>query len=239
MELINFVRYAQHVALIFKNVPQHEMGFDFSEVLSNNLYENYMAAQEKGAVQIIKKLREGDTSCFDDGSSYRSFSYFLGHQFSRTKRMRDCILYSVEQLKCDENMKSLWRGFYDRHWWFMCSFLGTNLSKDIAINLKRKIKIIENLSNIPFITSDQPVINLNPDGMGGAEIDYYYPLSDKRALLILNSGNVDFEDSIADDSIIDFLNSKIASFAGDTIYSTKKETILAYKKAFNQRQYKF
>lgn len=239
LEFVNFVMYAQDVAHTVENISQGKLDFNLKEVLSSNLFENYMSMQEGGAVEIIKKLRSGDLSWLDDLEQYRSFSYFLGHQFSRTKRMRDSILFSVENLSAEQGVKDMWREFYERHWWFMCSYLGTNISKDIATNSKRKVQVIENLTDKPLITSDQPVININPDGKSGTEIDYYYPLSDRRALLIINSGNNSFSDSITDPSVIEFFNMKIASFAGDTIYSSQKDAILEYKKAFDEREYNF
>lgn len=215
------------------------VGLDLDELIASNLFENYMSMQENNMVDVIQKLREGDLSCINDKIRRWEFSHYLGCQFSRTKRMRDSILYSTMKGPFDECIKNIWHDFYTRHWWFISSFIGTNLSKDIALNKKSKIKLLNNKSKTPFITSDQPVINLNPEGTTGTEIDYYYPVSNIKALVILNSGLIDFNEEDVSDNDVDFLNDKIASYAGDTIFSIDNDSIQRYKQSFDCREYKF
>ncbi|QIX94182.1 DUF4238 domain-containing protein [Cedecea sp. FDAARGOS_727] len=239
LQLIDIVCWAQNKAKNLNDIALSKLNVDLNELISNNLFENYMSSQENSAVDVMKKLRVGDLTCLDDKEERWQFSYYMGYQFSRTKRMRDALIYSVKISPFDESVKVRWLDFYSKHWWFVCSFIGTNLSKDIALNENRKIKILTNHTDKSFITSDQPVVNLNPDGKDGENIDYYYPISSDRALLILNSGLIDFCESITDANDVDFLNKKIASFAGDTIFAVNKEALLAYKNEFNKREYKF
>jgi Protein of unknown function (DUF4238) len=51
-----------------------------------------------------------------------------------------------------------------------------------------KILLIDNHTSVPFITSDQPIINMlaNPTGFAVPErVEFYYPLSPTRAMLYL------------------------------------------------------
>lgn len=239
LNLVNLVYSIQQQALLQGSVARKKLNIDLNEIVSCNLFENYMSMQEGSVVDIIRDLREGDITCLSDKKTFWSFGHFMGHQFSRTKRMRDIMIFSLENSSGDEGVKNIWMDFYKRHWWFMCAFIGANLSKDISLNSKKKLLLVENKTSVPFITSDQPVININPDGHKGTEVDYYYPLSGERALLILNSNFFDFNEEVNDEAIIHFLNQKMAYVSGDTIFASDKDTLNTYRPYFNKRKYKF
>lgn len=239
LDLVGFVRFAQQQVRFLELSAQRKLDIDLNDIVSSNLFENYMSMQENSVLEIIRKLREGDVSCLDDKNTLWSFGFFLGHQLSRTKRMRDIILWSVENSHGDELSKNIWMEFHKKHWWFMCAFIGANLSKDISLNPNKRILLLDNLTNTPFITSDQPVININPHGHLSDDVDYYYPLSDKRALLIKTSKNFEFDESINDESIIHMLNKNMANTAGDTIFSSNENTLGEYRSYFIKRKYKF
>ncbi|MEV8829997.1 DUF4238 domain-containing protein [Klebsiella pneumoniae] len=239
LDLVAYLHFIQQQALLLDHAKPQKLDVNLSDVISNNFFENYMSMQEANVVDVIRKLREGDSSCLDDKQTFWSLGYFLGHQLSRTKRMRDITLWSVQNSKGNEDARKIWMEFNKKHWWFMCTYMGTSLSMDISLNPNKRVRVIENLTTIPFITSDQPVININPDGHNGESVDYYYPLSDKRALIVLTSNRFDFDDLITNESIVHFLNQEMAGDAGDTIFSSDEKIILKYRADFNKRKYKF
>ncbi|HBB6760290.1 TPA: DUF4238 domain-containing protein [Citrobacter amalonaticus] len=239
LQMIEMVSRIQYKVQILEQLKRKRSDIDINELIASNLFENYMSSQENNTVGVLRSLRDGDSSCLDEKEIRWDFSYYLGYQFSRTKRMRDALLYSTINSPSDESVKKRWLDFYTNHWWFMCAFFGTNFAKDIALNTNRKIKLLTNYTNEPFITSDQPVVNINPEGKDGTDVDYYYPVSDKRALLILNSGLVDYDEEMVKMDDVTHLNKIIAGFAGDTIFSNNKELIQKYKKDFDEREFKF
>jgi len=212
---------------------------NFEELIASNLFENYLSMQEDAAVTVLQNLREGNVACLDDRDLYWSFSYYLGFQFSRTKRMRDALLISVDNGPFSNEIKKTWRGFYKRHWWFMCSFFGTNIAGDIALNKNAKLQLLVNLTKEPFITSDQPVININPEGQHGTEIDYYYPISSQYSIVIINSGRKYVEGEYCNVDEVLLLNSLVAEFSGDTIISSSEDSIIKSKVLFNKRTQEF
>lgn len=210
---------------------------DFNELMSSNLFENYLSEQESSAVDVLKHLRNGNIEYVKNKKIYYDLCYFLGYQFSRTKKMKTTLTHS---LPYSENMSEVQKrlsDFYERNWWFMCSFIATNLSYDMSLNVEKKVIIIENNTSINFITSDQPVINLNPDGHMSEYIDYYYPLSCRRALLILTSKKnyFDYQNLSADD--VDMINSKVAENSGETIFGKHYKDISKYINSFKARNY--
>ncbi|TNH43048.1 DUF4238 domain-containing protein [Photorhabdus luminescens] len=128
------------------------------------------------------------------------------------------------------------REFSKNHWWFIHCFFGINLGYDLYTNKSYEKKIIRNQTSLPFITSDHPVININPLGDKSEYIDYYYPISTEFALLVTSSDHwKSIKNNITYD-VVDFLNKEICENSGDTIYSNSKDIIERYKKDFNKRK---
>lgn len=214
-----------------------KLGINLQDIMQSNTFENYLSEQESSAIKILSELKKGNLLSLDDKRTYYEFCYFLGHQFSRTLKMKQLLTLSLDNTPAQPHIRDRLKDFYNRNWWFMCSFMATNLSYDMSLNSSRKIILLENKSNIDFITSDQPLINLNPEGSEGEFADYYYPLSTSKALLINTSGVKYFSNHYLSYDEVHMLNAKVARASCKTIFARNKETIRLYKKDFNQRNY--
>lgn len=214
-----------------------KLGLNLEDITQSNLFENYLSQQEARAIETLSDLKKRGLSCLEKKETYYEFCYFLGHQLSRTLKMKKLLILSLDQIPCESHIRDRLRDFYERNWWFMCSFMATNISYDMSLNSNRKLFLLENKSSVDFITSDQPVINLNPEGSAGEHVDYYYPISPRKALLILTSGNNYFFNQQLNDDDVHMLNSKIARGSCNTIFGKSREIILMYKKDFNLRHY--
>ncbi|ELN2737180.1 DUF4238 domain-containing protein [Pluralibacter gergoviae] len=234
LEFINMAIRMQNKATVLSTVTSSSV----KEALSNNMFEDYMSMLEGNTVDIIKELRLGSVACLSNKKTLWDFLLFLGYQFSRTKRMRDALLNSVKKGPGYENVKERWTKFYNKHWWFTSSVMAVNMSYSIVNYGVGDIKLLTNCTGEPFLTSDQPVINVNPDGMHGDCIDLYYPISDKRAILISKSGRIEINDCLRNLDEVDFFNKRIAYFAGDTLISNREDSIKKYKSFFNSRLFK-
>lgn len=113
-----------------------------------------------------------------------------------------------------------------------------NIAYDLSTNKQYKIIVINNFADEPFITSDQPVININPLGHEDENLDIYYPLSERKAILFLSSEYYKDITDIHTNDEVSFFNKRICDQAGETIYSSSKEVIKKYKKDFNSRKFK-
>lgn len=236
-KFVNMVFETQKMVSALSPSLDVKLGIKLQDIMQSNVFENYLSEQESNAINILSELKTGNLLSLDDKDTYYKFCYFLGHQFSRTQKMKQLLLLSLDKIPTQTHLLDRLRDFYNRNWWFMCSFMATNLSYDMSLNSSRKVILLENKSNIDFITSDQPVINLNPEGSEGEFVDYYYPLSTSKALLINTSGVKYFSSHHLSDDEVHMLNVKLARASCKTIFSRKKETIKLYKKDFNQRNY--
>lgn len=172
-----------------------------------------------------------------DKIKYYELCHFVAHQYSRTIKMKRILIDGFHKFeKTHGNL--LLKDFFTRNWWFMCSFYAGNLSFDMAMNKSAAVCILNNETNVDFITSDQPVLNINPDGANGENIDYYYPVSPKKALFIKTSNREYFDSEKITDDDVCFLNKEMALQCYKTIFSASEKGIVDNKKSFEIRRVK-
>ena len=125
---------------------------------------------------------------------------------------------------------------FKRNWWFISYVLGVNVGYSFVCDNNLKSIFIRNKTKIPFITSDNPAINVHPSlghmpqGKGPKYLDLYYPLSPKFAYMINDSNFYNsFEHSISEEDVTN-LNNKIAVKANKTLYSNAGKALKIYAK---------
>ncbi|MGK0665878.1 DUF4238 domain-containing protein [Serratia marcescens] len=236
-DFVDMIFKTQKIISLLSPSVKEKSGLNLDEIMRSNLFENYLSKQESRVIEILSELKKGNLLCLEDKKTYYDFCYFLGYQFSRTLKMKKLLILALDKTPGQIKVRERLNDFYERNWWFMCSFMATNLSYDMSLNTERKLMLLENESSIDFLTSDQPLININPEGSEGESVDYYYPLSGRKALLILTSGESYFSSNLLNDDAVHMLNSKMANASCNTIFGKKREDIKMYSKEFNQRKY--
>lgn len=236
-DFVNMIFAAQKIFSLASPEFNRKTGLNLEEIMQSNIFENYLSQQESRVIEILSQLKKGNLLHLENKGNYYDLCYFLGYQFSRTLKMKQLMFLSLSKLPCESKIRERLKDFYERNWWFVCSFMATNLSYDMSLNSNRKLILIKNNSKIDFITSDQPIINLNPEGSKSEHVDYYYPLSPRKALLILTSGINYFSTDELNDYDVNMLNAKIATASCKTIFGNSREIMLSYIKDYNQREY--
>jgi Protein of unknown function (DUF4238) len=143
--------------------------------------EKAYARMEGDAVENLAALQAGDVSFFEDEGQAARFSYFIAQQYFRTKAMRDRIrdTFSTQSEK----------DRFERTWPVFRYIFATNVGCDIFINRKTvKLQVVQAAPGMEFITSDQPAINTHgafvPSRTAIEEVEYFYPVSPSRAVII-------------------------------------------------------
>lgn len=114
--------------------------------------EEFHAIVENKAIAILKMLYKHDLSFFQNDEYRNNFSFFLGCQYTRTRKMRDNL--SKMPLNISPNIsKEKIGNIYSL-------FFGDIIGNWIYSRSKLKL-FINNNDNCSFITADQPVINTN------------------------------------------------------------------------------
>lgn len=142
------------------------------DVIEKTLAERYHGSSEQRMQPLLDRLREGDASFYQAQSSAHTFIDFLARQYFRTARMRNVMTALPRLLPHNP----------DRTWPIESFIYATNVASSlVGQRADYHITMLENDTPSPFVTSDQPVINLNSER--DENLRLYYPVSPTRALI--------------------------------------------------------
>jgi hypothetical protein len=95
-----------------------------------------------------------------------------------------------------------------------------------------KIEVMENVSDTPFIATDQPVINLhgnaNPASPPPERLEFFYPLSPKRAMVFLEK-NTSAQLRLGGIAVNSY-NVRMAQHSHEQIFSNSQEYLESFAK---------
>jgi hypothetical protein len=147
----------------------------------NDLEETYLASIETSNVDNLASLRRGEAAFLLSEEGAMEFYYFIAIQYVRTDKLRSSMVAAFEP---KVNAAST-----ERIWGLLRQIVAINIGYGLFVKCStHKITVLEAPESTAFITSDQPVINLDlsgkPEGSISEHLDFYYPLSPRRALRI-------------------------------------------------------
>lgn len=116
----------------------------------------------------------GDLAFYSDRAALPVFFRGIAAQYLRTKLLKKARIW--EAIKRIANV--------------LVHIYAINVGRSLYLDRERyRIVLLENLTDIPFVTADQPVINIasNPKEMKPPDkLELYYPLSPTRAMLLVD-----------------------------------------------------
>lgn len=142
--------------------------------IGKTLGEQLHGRMEEQGKPILDSLRAGDSSFYrNDDKQQMTFIHFICFQYFRTAKIRNGYRAIPLDLPFDR----------DRTWPIEAFIYATNLAASLyAQRHAYSIVMIDNRSDKPFITGDQPVINLL--GLSTPEVELFYPLTPRRAMIL-------------------------------------------------------
>jgi len=186
--------------------------------MRSNPIEDLHAVHEQQAAPIIARLAEGDMSILDTSEGMLAFMPFLAHQLLRTKKIRDDYFRDATGLS---DLRPAW--------WFLSYMWGMSLGQSLYLGRHKATQaLLINDTGTPFITSDQPVINIHFGLVEGQpppeETDLYYPVSPRVAYALCDSHR--FSGVIAADlALVQEMNQRVARGADRCIYGSTRSII--------------
>lgn len=150
--------------------------------------------------------------------------FFLCVQYCRTNKMREV---GIEGYK-DYPMKS---ELYKKVFPYISLLVATTLGHNLVVgNPNTRYIFIRNETSIPFITCDQPVINLKKDDVDengfAKDLEFYYPISPSAAIMISQNGQLEeYSEIIADESFVEDKNRKMYENASIFVFANKEEIL--------------
>lgn len=201
--------------------PDHVKELD--ELIING-EEDYHSNVENEIAPFIERARNGDLSFLDDPKTATLIPYFIALQHFRTATMRE---------RGFRSFKDKFGIDLTRCWNIIAHILATNLGFTLYADRRRgPLRLLENGTAVPFITSDQPTVNI----LGGNNMEkppehfaLYYPISPRRALLL---DDTDAPCGIADapitDEVVKRLNSEVVRLSVRQVFAASKEELAPY-----------
>ncbi len=119
------------------------------------------------------------------------FLHYLCTQYWRTKGIKDRV---IELCNADKSAD------LSRMWNILIHMFAANTGASLFLERRqRKLVVVRNQTDVPFITGDQPAINLKGTGPRPPEdLSIYYPISPQLALLL---ADVDEEPPVPSEGI--------------------------------------
>ena len=171
---------------------------------------------------MLRDLQNGDCDFFNNEKKRLDFSVYVGFQYSRTRKIRNKLIEMFEFPDMKSNIPKTVRP----HILASAMSLITADNIGIWISSEAKISQLENNTAVPFITGDQPIINIKHDPNSWTppeEIELYYPITPTSAILLSKEKKKDLV--IKDSSQIAMLNKMIYDFSDNQIYAGDKESL--------------
>jgi hypothetical protein len=213
--------------------PERELALERAIRETN---EDLHTAIEDDFQKHLDALRTGDTSFLQNDQQAALFYRSLSVQYARTNHIKQS-----EQAMSAERF-----AFYMRIANPLVHMVAVNVGFSLYVERHlHKFILIDNPSKVPFVTADQPLINLaaNPtNNEPPANFDVYYPLSPTKALLVLepSSQNVP-PDTTVDARYAEIMNLRMASHSYRQVFAksqhqleTIKEDLPAFLNCFRQ-----
>lgn len=207
----------------FNNVKSNEID-QALDILIHNLDEDLHSEIERVGSSYINKIFNYDLSFFKKDQEFSDFIYYLTTQYFRTLNRKSKLEKAMKKF---ENVK------VDKIWNILTHIFSTNMSANMFVKRKSfNIYILKNISELEFITGDQPIINTFASGLQSSkapeELEFYYPLSPDIAILI-NQKKLRRENIIEiQKEQVDKYNNQIIEQSLNQIYAKSKNTLINY-----------
>jgi hypothetical protein len=158
-------------------VFRESMAFLDTQIIE--LSENYHTSIEHLFQPILKDLKAGNLKFFEEQEKRFAFYYGLSVRYSRTNHIKACRREMSKE--------------HFEHYLHLANVITHLGATNVGSNLmgareSQNVHILDNASDVPFVTADQPVINISArpkDFNPPAKFELYYPLSPTKAMMLL------------------------------------------------------
>lgn len=209
------------------------------KAIEHNSLENLHSIYEDLAVEAISNLAKGKLSVLDDGQNMIAFCSYLGLQITRTKLFKDKTFENIKLFSKQNAQAAQAAQYFDKtekNWWFISFMVGVNIGMSLYAEREKQEHIfIRNLTSVPFITSDNPIINIHSSLNDLDEMeapiysDFYIPLSPSYAYMINDSSDFNHLSDTIDVDMVNELNGMMYQKSFKTVFSNSEEALVKVK----------
>ncbi len=215
---------------LIEQSPKSKELNDILDVYMTNALEDYYAGIESTFLPLLDRTLAGDIGFYADDKESIDFFHFICTQYMRTKGIKE---RTVDVFK-EHNNRDI------SHVWNLMSYIfAVNIGGSLYVERKkRRLVLVNNDTNVPFVTGDQPIINLvgarpNPP----EKLSMYYPVSPDRALIL---SEVDEAPQFTTDSLTESdvhgLNVKVLDASHSQVFGSSRKSLLQLRDLTQKRQ---
>lgn len=185
-----------------------------------NALEDYHAGIENAFLPILDDILKNDLSFYSNDDRCIGFLHFICTQHMRTRGVKE---RSVERVR-ERDGQDL-----SRIWNIAVHMFAFNVGMTLFVERKkRKLVLVQNRTDTPFVTGDQPVVNMHGDGVRPPdELCFYYPVSPNLALILTE---VDQESAFSTDNLTSAqaaaLNAKMLKASHSQVFGQNEASLL-------------
>lgn len=203
------------------------------EVFECNGLEDLHTFNEGEAQMVMQFLAKRDLGILDSDENMAKFCIYLGHQHTRTKTFRENVLCQTAALIGRDN--PLIGKLISECSWFLSYIFGMNFGASL-FNTREKDKhcLLLNDTELPFVTSDQPVLNVfGPMGRvnvlppSDEELELYYPISPQVGYMINTTNRFQQGKNVVSVDTVAELNMKVSRKADTFLVSSTHKSLVS------------
>jgi hypothetical protein len=190
------------------------------DTMIREMNENLHTSIEDEFKPSLEAMLNGDLSFYADGPKAAVFCRGLAAQYLRTDLIKNARRVLREsEFKLFERIANVLVHIYS-----------INLGRSLYIGRDRyKIVLLENASAVPFVTADQPVINIaaSPAETTPPEkFELYYPLSPAKAMLLVEPSSANFPRDLSVGEIsVNVYNAHMTAHSYQQIYGSTRQVL--------------
>lgn len=199
-------------------------------VIMHNTLEDLHSYFETGVLEVLHALTAGDDSVLNDDDAMLKFCAYLGHQSTRTRRMKTKVTQAIFDNTPPEHQ--YYAELLKQNWWFISYMLGVNLGVNLFETRHKDHHVfVRNNTDVPFVTSDSPYANIHDCMVEKSALispenaDFFFPLSPKYGYMINDSDKYDSLSEGISSEMVKVLNQKIASNREYHVFGSTSESI--------------
>jgi hypothetical protein len=226
-DIINYFRTPALIEnfLTSINIPDQE-SWNLHREAKVNAHEHIHSSLESESRIILDKLLDNNISVMDNETDKYNFIQYISFQYLRTKKQKNRIINMKLNLPHNINEKIN----IINVWGPISVALSYQLAMGVIGHRKPfKLKILNNTTNINFITGDQPVINMRAVGKQPStevhDLDIYHPLSPKIAIILSPDITENRAKNVNDPDVIKEFNNMIVSESLEQTYGSVKNDV--------------
>lgn len=219
-----------------------------TDIAVNNTDEEYHSDIEGDSLKWLDALMAGDTSFYYnnrediehaeylDDEAYH-FLYFVSVQYFRTKAMRDRWVSNFRSMMGHPGWEQLGISVDNVDPENMAAHVFWVFQGLMAFNLRKRdvpLSLLLNETDLPFVTSDQPIINLKADYQKldemAEDLIFYYPISPHTAI-ILNDHMLPRKVRLAENQV-EIYNRALIRASHESVFANRQDLLTHYQDVF-------